>query len=253
MTEIYLSVVIPAFNEKDSFEKGVLDKVDDYLKKQTFSYEVILVDDGSTDNSPQLIESFIKSKKNWHLIKNPHLGKAQTVATGIQKATGDLVLFTDFDQATPIREIEKLIPFVSRDFHVIIGSREVKGSKREKEPWHRHLMGRGFNFLVHLLAIRGIHDTQCGFKLFKTTAAKELFSNLVVYRKRPEKAAFTGAFDVEILFLAQKRGYRIAEVPVHWKHIATTRVNPIKDSARMFFDLLRIRITSMLGKYKDYN
>ena len=245
-----LSVVIPAYNEKENLQKGTLDKVDKYLKKKAYQYEVIIVDDGSTDNSPPLLEQFVKEKKLWRLIKNPHLGKAQTVATGIASATGDIILFTDFDQATPISELEKLLPFIAKGYDIVIGSREVKGSKREKEPWYRHAMGRGFNLLVNLVTIRGIHDTQCGFKLFDVLVAKELFASLVVYRKKPEKAAFTGAFDVEVLFLAQKRDYRIAEVPVHWKHISTTRISPIRDSIRMFLDILRIRLSDLAGKYQ---
>ena len=199
MREVRLSIVIPAYNEKENFETGALDEVNEYLKKQPYEYEFILVDDGSTDQSLHLLEKFVNSNKNWRLIKNPHQGKAQTVATGISEAKGNVVLFTDFDQATPISELEKLLPFIGRGYDVVIGSREVKGSQREKEPWYRHLMGRGFNLFVGIFAIRGIRDTQCGFKLFKTRVAQELFSKLVVYRKRKEKFAFTGAFDVEVL------------------------------------------------------
>jgi len=251
MKETLLSVVIPAFNEKDNFVAGSLEKIDSYLQKRVYKYQVIIVDDGSTDGSPQLLSNFVKTKKNWQLIKNPHQGKAQTVATGISKAQGNIILFTDFDQATPISEVVKLLPFVGKGYDIVVGSREVKGSKRDQEPFHRHLMGRGFNFIVSLFTIRGIHDTQCGFKLFKAPVAKELFKSLIVYGPKPEKAAFTGAFDVEILYLAQKRGFKIAEVPVHWKHVHTDRVNPIKDSIRMFLDILRIRITDLSGKYEN--
>lgn len=245
-----LSIVIPAYNEKDNFKDNVLDPVAKYLNQQNYQYQVLLVDDGSTDGSPQLLQKFIKKHPNWHLITNPHQGKAQTIVTGVEKAQGDLILFTDFDQATPISEVENLLPFIDKGYDIVIGSREVKGSKREKEPWYRHLMGRGFNLVVSIFAIRGIRDTQCGFKLFKTAIAKELFNRLVVYKKRPEKSAFTGAFDVELLYLASKAKYRIAEVPVHWKHVHTTRVSPIKDSIRMFFDILRIRLAALKGKYK---
>lgn len=247
---MYLSIVIPAYNESDNFRKGVLDKIDHYLRRQVYPYEVILVDDGSTDELPQLLKQFVKDKPGWQLIANPHQGKAQTVATGVAASTGKLILFTDFDQATPISEVEKLLPFAKKKYDVVIGSREVKGARRLKEPWYRHFMGRGFNFFVSLLALRGIQDTQCGFKLFKAEAAKDLFSKLVVYGKHPEKTAFTGAFDVEILYLAQKFGFKIAEVPVYWTHITTTRISPVKDSIRMFVDLLRIRLTDLLGRYR---
>ncbi len=246
---MFLSIVIPAYNESDNLNRGALDKVDRYLKKQTYSYEVLIVDDGSTDGSINLLTKFINQRSNWKLITNPHQGKAQTVATGVNEARGELVLFTDFDQATPLSEVEKLLPFAAKNYDIIIGSREVEGAKRLKEPWYRHLMGRVFNILVSILAIGNIHDTQCGFKLFKTEVAQKLFSSLVVYGKHPEKSAFTGAFDVEILYLAQKRKLKIAEVPVSWKHVTTNRVSPLRDSVRMFFDLLRIRLTDLLGHY----
>ncbi len=250
MDKIYLSIVIPAYNETDNLEHGALEKITPYLKKQPFDYEVIIVDDGSTDGSPAKLEQFINTHKNWRLIKNHHQGKAQTVARGVVEAQAELVLFTDFDQATPLSEVEKLLPFIRKKYDIVIGSREVKGSQRLKEPWYRHLMGRAFNLFVSLIALRGIQDTQCGFKLFKAGIAKDLFSRLVVYGPHPEKGAFTGAFDVEVLYLAQKSKYKIAEVPVHWRHVKTTRVNPLKDSIRMFFDLLRIRLTDIIGGYR---
>ncbi len=245
-----LSVVIPAYNEADNFAKGVLDQVHKYLSARQYTWEVIIVDDGSTDNTVQLVKDYIKDKKDWRLITNPHQGKAQTVATGIAAAKYKAVLFTDFDQATPISEVEKLLPFLKRDYDVVIGSREIEGSKREDEPSYRHLMGRAFNFFVGLFAFGNIHDTQCGFKLFKTPVGQKLFSQLVVYGPHRETRAFTGAFDVEVLYLAHKQHYRIAEVPVFWTHMATPRVSPIRDSIRMFLDLLRIRLTDLLGKYQ---
>ena len=244
-----LSVVIPAYNEADNFGKGVLEQVQGYLSQRSYLSEVIIVDDGSTDDTTKLVKKFIADKPTWQLITNPHQGKAQTVATGIVAAQYDAVLFTDFDQATPMAEVEKLLPFLKRDYDIVIGSREIEGSRREGEPWYRHFMGRGFNFFVNLFAFGNIHDTQCGFKLFKTSVAQKLFSQLVVYGPYQETRAFTGAFDVEVLYLAHKQGYRIAEVPVFWTHVTTPRVSPMRDSIRMFLDLIRIRLTDLLGKY----
>ena len=244
-----LSIVIPAYNELDNLNKGVLDSADDYLKTKKYDWEVIVIDDGSTDGTTEKLSSWIKSHPGWNLIKNPHQGKAVTVKTGIIKTKGDYILFTDFDQATPLSEVEKLIPFIKKGYQVAIGSREVKGSQRLDEPRYRHLMGKVFNFAVQIIAIGGIHDTQCGFKLFTSQAAKELFTSLIVYGNGVEKQAFTGAFDVELLYIAQKRGYRIAEVPVSWRHIKTNRVNPIRDSVRMFLDLVKIRLAALSGNY----
>jgi glycosyltransferase involved in cell wall biosynthesis len=246
----FLSVVIPSYNEKKNFNRGVLDQVAEYLKQQPYSWEVILSDDGSKDGTIALLEEFAKSHKNFRLLKNKHAGKGPTVQAGMLAAAGEWRLFTDFDQSTPIREVEKLLPYGKRGFDVVIGSREIVGAKRDKEPWYRHFMGRGFNWLVQLLAIPGILDTQCGFKLFSAPAADELFSQMVVYGRRKERSdAFTGAFDVEILFLALRNDLKIREVPILWKHYETDRVSPIKDSVRMLIDIIKIRIAQAQGRY----
>lgn len=247
---MYLSIIIPAYNEEENLRQKALFEVENYLSKQKYPFEVIVVDDGSTDATTSLIKKFISAKSNWRLIQNPHQGKAATVKTGILAAKGQYILFTDFDQATPISEIEKLLPFIKNNYQIVIGSREVKGSHRKDEPWYRHLMGKGFNFGVKLIAIRGISDTQCGFKLFTQKAAKKLFNSLVIYGKRKEANAFTGAFDVELLYIAQKRKYNIAEVPVSWRHIHTKRINPFRDSIRMAIDVILIRLADLMGQYQ---
>jgi glycosyltransferase involved in cell wall biosynthesis len=245
-----LSVVIPAYNEMINFKAGKLGVVDEYIKTKKLDWEVIIVDDGSIDGSSQLLKNWVKKKSNWKLIQNEHQGKASTIKTGVMAATKPYILFTDFDQATPVEEVDKLLPFIKKGYQIVVGSREVKGSLRANEPWYRHLMGKVFNSLVQVVAIRGIHDTQCGFKVFTTPSAKQLFSQLKVYASRVEKHAFTGAFDVELLFLAQKQGLKIAEVPVHWYHEPTDRVNPIRDSVRMFLDVLKIRLADWMGAYR---
>lgn len=245
-----LTIVIPAYNEQGNFKAGSLKQIADYLKQNKLSWPVIVVDDGSTDSSNKLIKTWVKRQPNWQFIQNPHQGKAAAIKTGVFAVKTKYTLFTDFDQATPISEVEKLLPFLKKDYQIVIGSREVKGSLREKEPWYRHLMGKGFNFGVKLIAIRGIHDTQCGFKLFDTKLAQKLFNDLKVYQPKAEKHAFTGAFDVELLFIANKRKVKIAEVPIHWKHTETTRVSPVRDSIRMAFDVLKIRLADIFGAYK---
>lgn len=247
---IFLSVVIPAYNEADNFEKGVLSQVDQYLRKEEYTWEVIVVDDGSEDNTATLVKNFIKDKKNWRLLKIKHQGKAQAVTKGISEAGGENILFTDFDQATPIDQVEKLLAKVKQGYQTVIGSREIKGAKREGEPFYRHLMGRVFNLLVRIFVIGGIHDTQCGFKLFTRQAVERIFPKIKVYKKRKVVDAYTGAFDVELLFLAKKYNLQVAEVPIVWHHVKTTRVNPFKDSLRMFLDILKIRFYDFLGKYE---
>ncbi|MFH0943379.1 MAG: glycosyltransferase [Candidatus Beckwithbacteria bacterium] len=244
-----LSVVIPAYNELKNFQADKLSQIVNYLNKNKLAWEVIIVDDGSTDGSNHQINDFTRSQPHWRFIQNSHQGKAAAVMAGIFSAKNPYTLFTDFDQATSISEVEKLLPFLAKNYQIVIGSREIKGALRQKEPRYRHLMGKVFNSLVQLVAIKGIYDTQCGFKIFQTQIGRQLFEALKVYRPKPEKYAFTGAFDVELLFIASKRQLKIAEVPISWSHQSTTRVNPVRDSLRMFWHVLKIRLTDLFGGY----
>ena len=208
------------------------------------------MDDGSSDETAKLAEEFSKAHENVRVIKNPHQGKAETVKTGVEEAKGEIILFTDFDQATPIDEVDRLLTFFP-EYDIVIGSRQLPGAKREKEPLHRHIMGLGFNVVVQVIAVRGIWDTQAGFKAFKSEVAKKLFGRLKVYGKAGKvQGALVTAFDVELLFLAKKEGFKIKEVPIVWHHVATTRVSPLKDSVRMFRDVVRIRMNDLKGVYK---
>lgn len=231
-------------------QRGVLDEIVTYLSRQSFPWEVILSDDGSQDGTVQELHAFAKKHPGVRVLENPHQGKGPTVSAGMLHATGTWRLFTDFDQSTPISEIEKFQPFLEDGYDVVIGSREVQGARRQREPLHRHIMGKGFNFLVQLLAVPGVHDTQCGFKLFSGVAAEDLFPRLRVYRSQQRSDAFTGAFDVELLLLARRFQYQIAEVPVIWNHHETDRVSPLKDSIRMLRDILKIRWNAWLRQYE---
>ncbi len=250
-TQPYLSVVIPSYNETENLKNNVLKQVLTYLQKQNYSWEIILSDDGSQDGTLKKLHQFADQYTQVKVLGNVHAGKGPTVKAGMLAATGKWRLFTDFDQSTPLSEIEKLWPRADQNHEVIIGSREMVGSVRDKEPWYRHLMGRGFNILVQFLAIPGIMDTQCGFKLFSAHATELLFNQLHVYGQQQQRGdAFTGAFDVELLFLAKKNGLKISEVPIEWHHHQTDRVDPIKDSLRMLKDIVLIRIADLKGKYK---
>lgn len=248
-TKPFLSVIIPSYNEKNNLERGVLREVDAYLQKQSYDYEVLLSDDGSTDGTLEILEQFAQTHQNFRLLANIHGGKGPTVKAGMLAAKGEWRLFTDFDQSTPIAEIEKLLAFTDK-YDIIVGSREGVGAQRESEPIHRHIMGRVFNMVVQVLAVRGMKDTQCGFKLFSAKATETLFPALYIYGGQVRlKDAFTGAFDVELLFLGRKYGFKIKEVGVRWLHFASNRVSPFKDSLRMFRDILRIRLAYLSGKY----
>lgn len=248
---VRLSVIIPSYNEQKNLQAQVLPPLLEYLQRRSYDWELILSDDGSTDGTVDALHQFAKLDKRISVLVNHHAGKAPTVTAGMLAATGRWRLFTDFDQSTPISELEKLWAWTERGFEVIIGSREIAGAKRDVEPWYRHLMGRVFNLSVQLLTISGIHDTQNGFKLFSQRATETLFPKLRVYGSSTLRSdAFTGAFDVELLYLAKKYHLLIKEVPIHWKHSPTDRVNPIKDSLRMFRDVLKIRLTDWRRGYE---
>lgn len=248
MSNVYLSVIIPSYNEMVNLQKGVLDKVEHFLSRKKFNYEVIVVDDGSDDGSCEFVEQFVKENTMFRLIKNAHTGKAGAVTAGMLSASGDIVLFTDMDQATPIEEIDKFFPYFEQ-YDIVIGSRN---SKRKGAPLSRLIMARGFMFLrTIILGLSGISDTQCGFKTFKKEAAQTLFKRLKHWGEVSARGSMVGAgFDVELLFLAQKIGYKVKEVPVSWLYVETRRVSPIRDSIDGLMSLFQIKINDLKGLYK---
>lgn len=250
MADPYLTVVIPAYNEETNIRLGALDKVSRYMENRDYSWEVILVDDGSSDRTPELLEDCVRATRGFRLIHNPHQGKAATVITGSLAALGRIILFTDLDQATPLSEADKLLPWFTKGFDVVIGSRN---SRREGAPVTRIAMARGFMILRSIiLGLHGITDTQCGFKAFRQEIAREIFSKLKLYghHHSGEGSMVTAGFDIEVLFLAKKLGYRIKEVPVEWHYVETRRVNPIKDSWQGFMDIIKIRDNAWRGMYR---
>ena len=245
------SIVIPVYNEEARATK-TLTQVLSFMNTFAPAFEVIVVDDGSKDKTADSVEAYIKDHPEIRLIRNEHGGKGPTVRTGVLASSGKYIYTIDCDLSTPMDELKRLANWViDNDYDIVIASREGLGARREGEPVYRHIMGRVFNFWVQTLALKGIQDSQCGFKLYKSEVAKSIFSDLIVYGEGPKKltSAFLGAFDVEVLFIAKSRGYKIKEVPVKWVFAKTTRLNPIVDSYKMARDVLRIKILGIRGAY----
>ena len=246
----HLSVVIPCYNEEQNIRFGALEKVNNYLQKQTLSWEVLIVDDGSQDATAELVRKYIKNKPKFKLIERVHQGKARTVVTGVLRAQGEYVLFSDLDGATPLSEIEKFLPYFKNGYDVVIGSRN---RKREGAPFFRSLMGPGFAFIrSSLVGLSDINDTQCGFKAFKNDVARMLVKKLKLYGgdKEIKGSNVTAGFDVELLFIAKKLGFKIKEVLVKWHYVETRRVNPVRDSWNGLKDIMRIKLFDLQGKYR---
>lgn len=251
MDKFLLSVVIPSYNEMANLQKGTLDKVEHYLGKQKYDYEIIVVDDGSTDGSLEFVKKFERENKKIRLIEGRHSGKAGAVTSGVLSAKGDYILFTDMDQATPIEEIEKLLPFIDDGFDVVIGSRQ---GQRKGAPFTRKVMAQGMITLRSIIVgLSDIHDTQCGFKLFTRKAAEEIFRKVEKVHngfRSIKGSSVTAGFDIELLYIAESRGYKIKEVPVEWLYVETRRVSPLKDSIEGGLDLFRIKKKIVSGVYK---
>ncbi len=236
-----LSVVIPAYNEEARLRGPLLD-CGAWLRRQGRSFEIIVVDDGSTDGTSSLVLELAGEMPELRLIRLPsNHGKGFAVRTGILNATGARVLFADADGATPIGELDRLEAAIEDGADVAIGSRALpEQTVRVRVRLYRKLMGRLFHRLVSLLTVRGFHDTQCGFKLFRGEAAQDLFSRM----------RMTGfSFDVELLLMARRRGYDVREIPVNWTHQAGSRINLLTDSLKMAFDLFVIRSHLLRGLY----
>lgn len=245
----FLSVVIPAYNEESRL-LSTLQTVDSFLAAKPYSSEVIVADDGSTDRTGALAAGYNMSSAAYRVLALPHRGKASAVRAGVLASKGEVVMFTDADLSTPITYVDRLLEALEGIADIAIGSREGEGSQRVGEPFYRHAMGRVFNALVRLIAVPGIDDTQCGFKAFRAKVAHDLFSSARLHSGDRHIAGprVTG-FDVEILFLARKRGYDIVEIPVEWTHVAGSKVAPLGDSVRMFADVLRVRYNALRGRY----
>jgi len=237
-----VSIVIPAYNERADIEATV-DAALAYLGRSGLAGEVVVVDDGSSDDTAELVARYAGRHPQVRLLRNErNRGKGYSVRRGVMEARGEVVLFSDADGSTPLSEAAKLLAAIGSGAHVAIGSRALPDSDvAQPQPWFRRAMGWVFRNIVRLIVLRGFRDTQCGFKAFRREAAREIF-------RRQTLEGF--AFDVEVLFIAKALGYHIAEVPVRWLDSHDSRVHPLRDPAKMFLDLFRIRWRALRGAYR---
>jgi dolichyl-phosphate beta-glucosyltransferase len=207
---------------------------------RNLTFEVIVIENGSTDNTSTVVNRLMGDVPQLTLINLEERGKGLAVRAGVLAARGRYIFLCDADISTPVSEIPRFLRRLEEGYDIVAGSREGVGAIRFGEPQYRHLMGRVFNYIVRMLAVPHIQDTQCGFKAFRRTAARELFAMQTV----------TGwAFDVEILYLARKYGFRVAELPVEWRFNADTKVSPLRDTRAMLRDIIAIRLRDLRGQY----
>jgi glycosyltransferase involved in cell wall biosynthesis len=235
----HLSIVLPAHNEEERLPNS-LNRIQAFLAAQPWASEVVVVENGSRDRTAEAAEAFARRHAHVRLLREALPGKGRAVRRGILAASGDYRFICDVDLSMPIEQVLRFLPPAQTEAAVVIASREAPGAVRYNEPAHRHWIGRGFNLLVRLLAVPGLQDTQCGFKCFRADAAEELFRLQVLNG---------WTFDVEVLFLARRRGYRIVEIPIPWTHVPGSRVRLVRDSVAMLADLVRIRWYAGRGRY----
>ena len=240
-TQPLLSLIVPAYNEgaPDRLPES-LNKIKAFVDEQDFPIEVLIVNNNSTDDTQQIAEVAAEERNYIRVMFEPAQGKGAAVRTGMLEARGDYLFVCDADLSMPIEEVLKFLPPQAEDYDIAIASREAPGSERIGEPELRHIMGRVFNFIVKVVAVRGLNDTQCGFKCFRREIAQELF---------PLQTINGWAFDVELLFMAQRRNQNIIEIPITWYYRDHSKIKPFKDSINMLLETLRIRRNGWQGLY----
>lgn len=236
-----LSLIIPAYNEAARLPT-TLPQVAEFVAAQTFDVEVLVINNNSQDDTGAIATAFAADHAFMRVLDEPRQGKGAAVRTGMLNGRGEYLFIADADLSMPIEEVTKFLPPDLDNYDVAIGSREAEGAVRYDEPEYRHMMGRVFNFIVKVLAIPGFEDTQCGFKCFHSDVARDLFLNQTIDG---------WAFDVEVLFIALRRGYRVVEVPVQWYYRANSRISPIRDAINMVREVLQIRRNWRQGQYDE--
>lgn len=240
---VFLSIIFPAHNEASRLP-DTLKKVDDFVKRQSFTYEVLIVENASSDATLRIAREFASEHEYATVIHDDLAGKGRAVQKGMLAARGAYRFICDVDLSMPVEEIIHFLPPELNGYDVAIASREAKGAVRYGEPAYRHFVGRVFNSLVQILTLPELNDTQCGFKCFTARAAETLF---------PKMTIFGWTFDVEILAIARQKKYRLVEVPIPWYYQPRSKINVLRDSANMAIDLFRIRKNLHKGVYAGEN
>ena len=234
-----LSLIIPAYNEGKRLPQ-TMPQVIEFALAQPYRSEIIVVNNNSSDDTRAIAQEFADEFPLVRVLDEPEQGKGAAVRAGMLAASGEYLFMADADLSMPIEEVAKFLPPQLSDYDVAIASREITGAVRYNEPHYRHFMGRIFNFLVRVLAVPGFQDTQCGFKCFRRQVALDIL---------PNQSINGWAFDVELLHIAQRRGYVIVEVPIHWYYRANSRINPLNDAINMFREVIKIRLRGRSGHY----
>jgi len=234
----FLSIIIPAHNEANRLP-DTLKQVFVFLAKQAYTSEVIVVENGSSDQTLEIAQEYAKQHPSLRVLQSER-GKGAAVKHGMLAAHGEYRFMCDADISMPVEEIAKFIPPALNDFDIAIGSREAKGAVRYNEPRYRHLGGRAINFLIQLFILPGLNDTQCGFKCFSAKVTDDVF-NLQTLNG--------WSFDIELLYIARRRKYRLCEIPVHWVHHTETKVSAVRDAIRMIQDIFLIHANARRGIY----
>jgi dolichyl-phosphate beta-glucosyltransferase len=234
-----LSIIIPAYNEERRLPTS-LEQVDRFVTAQSYPIEVIVVNNNSRDGTRRIADEFAAQHSYVRVLDQPRQGKGAAVQKGMLDGAGEYLFICDADFSMPVDEISKFMPPNADAYDVAIASREAPGARRVGEPEYRHLMGRVFNFLVRVLAIPKIHDTQCGFKVFRRAAARDVFTLQTIDG---------WGFDVEVLFIALRHGYQLIEVPITWYYKPQTKISPLRDSINMVVEVMRVRLNGWRGKY----
>ncbi len=239
MSTPFLSIVIPAYNEERRLPL-TLEQAFSFLQKQSYAAEVLVVENGSQDRTYDVAQAFIARYPNLRVLRETRRGKGLAVRRGMLAAQGEYQFMCDADLSMPIREIERFLPPALADFDLAIASREAPGAVRYNEPYYRHWGGRLINLMIRLLALPGLHDTQCGFKCFRRSVAEDLFRHQTLE---------SWSFDIELLYMARLRGYRVVEVPIPWYFNPESKLNVVKDALQMGVDILKVRRNARRGLY----